>query len=130
VATTGAIYKETASVLKMAAGGSFGVKVVNSQHEFERELRAAGDRAVIIDFYATWCGPCKNIAPRIGDMAKKYPKVVVLKADVDVAEDLAEKYNIECLPTFKVFIGGREVTGDAISTANVVAVEKLFKKYG
>jgi len=105
------------------------VKEIKSQAELEREFIKAGDGAVIVDFYATWCGPCIDIAPKIVAMSKKYPKVVVLKVDVDECEAIAAKYQISCMPTFKVFVRGQEVKGDAISGANESRLERLFVKY-
>jgi len=105
------------------------VKKIASQAELDREFRAAGDKAVIIDFYATWCGPCKDIAPKISELESKYPRVVVLKVDVDKLEAVANKYKINCMPTFKVFIHGQEVKGDTVASASVSRVESLFKKY-
>jgi len=105
------------------------VKKISSLAELDREFRAAGDRAVIIDFYATWCEPCKAIAPRITEFESKYPRVVVLKVDVDKLESLADKYKINCMPTFKVFVRGQEVKGDTVASASISMVESLFKKY-
>jgi thioredoxin len=105
------------------------VKKIASQAELEREFRAAGDKAVIIDFYASWCEPCKTIAPRISELESKYPGVVVLKVDVDKLETLADRYKINCMPTFKVFIRGQEVKGDTVASASLPRVESLFKKY-
>jgi len=105
------------------------VKKVASQAEFERELRAAGDKAVIVDFYATWCEPCKSIAPKIREFESKYPRVVVLKVDVDQSEAVANKYKINSMPTFKVFVRGQEVKGDTVRSASTAMVESLFKKY-
>jgi len=105
------------------------VKKIASQAELDREFRAAGDKAVIVDFYATWCEPCKTIAPKLSEFESKYPRVVVLKVDVDKLETLADKYKINCMPTFKVFVRGQEVKGDTVASASVTRVESLFKKY-
>jgi len=105
------------------------VKKISSQAELEREFRAAGDKAVIIDFYATWCEPCKSIAPKISEFEQKYPRVIVLKVDVDKLETIADKYKINSMPTFKVFIRGQEVRGDTVASASVTRLESLFKKY-
>ncbi|XP_077869349.1 thioredoxin-like, partial [Saccoglossus kowalevskii] len=54
-----------------------------TQEEFDAELKAAGDRLVVVDFSAQWCGPCRMIAPKVKDMAKEFPDLVFLKIDVD-----------------------------------------------
>lgn len=105
------------------------VKKVATRAAFDRELRNAGDRAVIVDFYATWCGPCQDIAPTVTELSQRYPSVVVLKVDVDEAEDIAEQYNINSMPTFKVFINGSPVQGGSLAGASASRLENLFKKY-
>ncbi|CAM9275162.1 unnamed protein product [Choristocarpus tenellus] len=71
-------------------------------------LAAAGDKLVVIDFHATWCGPCRRIAPFIQTLANSTPEVVFLKVDVDNNSEAAQKYEIEAMPTF-LFIKGGEV---------------------
>lgn len=67
-------------------------------------MKAAGNKLVVIDFMATWCGPCKMIAPKLEDISTTMcEKVVVLKVDVDECEDVALAYNISSMPTF-VFV--------------------------
>jgi len=105
------------------------VKKIATQAELERECRNAGERAVLVDFYATWCGPCMDMAPKIRELSSKYPNVIVLKVDVDKSEDLAERYKINSMPTFKVFVRGLEVKGDTIVGASGTRLESVFKKY-
>jgi thioredoxin 1 len=62
---------------------------------------------VLVDFWATWCGPCRQIAPLIDDLAVKYEgKVKVGKVDIDQNQDLAEKYGINAIPTLLLFKDG------------------------
>jgi len=103
------------------------VKEIKSLEELEKAFSEAGTNAVLIDFHATWCGPCKQIAPDLQKFSVAYPKVVVLKVDIDEAEDVAQKYEISVMPTFKVFVNG--VVADTIVGANVSKLEELFKKY-
>ena len=58
------------------------------------------DKKVIIDFFATWCGPCQRIAPCFNELSEMYPSVDFIKVDVDQGEDIAEKMDISSLPTF------------------------------
>ena len=62
------------------------------------------DKLVVIDFFATWCGPCKQIAPIFEDLSKKFTNIIFLKNDAgDDDESLALHYDVQKLPTF-VFI--------------------------
>jgi len=72
----------------------------------------------VVNFSATWCGPCKQIAPKVIDLAKKYPTVNFFKVDVDDQSDFADKYKIRSMPTFLVFSDGKlsgRVEGASIS---------------
>ncbi|KAL5215235.1 hypothetical protein ABZP36_004387 [Zizania latifolia] len=55
---------------------------------------------VVIDFTASWCGPCRIIAPVFADLTKKHPNVVFLKVDVDELKPIAEQFSVEAIPTF------------------------------
>ena len=59
-----------------------------------------GDKPAIVDFYATWCGPCKALAPVLEELAKEYAgKVYIYKIDVDKEEELAGAFGIRSIPT-------------------------------
>lgn len=59
-----------------------------------------GDKPAIIDFYATWCGPCRSLAPKLAKVAKEYEgKVIVYKIDIDKNPQLASHFGIESIPT-------------------------------
>ncbi|BFF93861.1 thioredoxin-2 [Drosophila madeirensis] len=74
---------------------------VKDKADLDAQLQQAGNKLVIVDFYATWCGPCKMIAPKLVELATQYAdNVVVLKVDVDECEDIAVEYNICSMPTF------------------------------
>jgi thioredoxin 1 len=103
------------------------VKQVGSLSALEAEFQAAGSKAVVVDFYAQWCGPCKMIAPKIDAMSQKYTNVVFLKVDVDEAPDVSEKYDIQAMPTFKIFKNGKKV--DEMVGASAEKLEDLVKKH-
>ena len=80
-----------------------------TSENFEEEV-IASDKTVIIDFYATWCGPCKMMSPIIDKIAEELGEnVKVGKIDTDENMDLAEKYGIMSIPTIMIFKNG-EVT--------------------
>ncbi|MHB9056400.1 MAG: thioredoxin [Paludibacteraceae bacterium] len=67
-------------------------------------------KPVLIDFYATWCGPCKAMAPVIEQIGKEVQgKARVLKIDVDKNQSIAAKYQIQAVPTFMIFKNGNMV---------------------
>jgi thioredoxin 1 len=73
------------------------------------EIVANSALPVLIDFWASWCGPCKAVAPIVDELAREYDgKFVVGKANVDEEADLAQNYNIMSIPTFIILKGGAE----------------------
>ncbi|CEF60816.1 Thioredoxin family and Thioredoxin-like fold domain and Thioredoxin domain-containing protein [Strongyloides ratti] len=76
------------------------VKHVTSKSELDKIFSASKGSLIVLDFYASWCGPCHLVAPQFSKMAKKYTDVVFIKIDVDEAEDLAELYDVKVMPTF------------------------------
>lgn len=68
------------------------------------------NKIVLVDFFATWCGPCKMIAPFIEQVAEEYAgKAAVAKIDVDEEPDLAAQFGIESIPTVIVFKDGQPI---------------------
>lgn len=64
---------------------------------------------VLLDFTATWCGPCKMLAPVMEELAEEWEgKVQVYKIDVDQSQDLAMKYQVMSVPTVMIFVDGEE----------------------
>ena len=82
---------------------------VGSLDEFKQMVLDRPGKTVV-DFYATWCPPCKVYSPILDTLAnEKLPGVNFAKVDVDKAEDVAREYNIEAMPTTIIFEGGKEV---------------------
>ena len=66
------------------------------------------EQKVIIDFYATWCGPCKMIAPFFEELAAKYPAIKFVKVDVDQGMEIAQAYRISSVPSIVIFKDGHQ----------------------
>jgi thioredoxin 1 len=81
--------------------------IVNLSTTTFDETVVAADKPVIVDFWAEWCGPCKMIAPILGELADELAdKVIVAKVNVDDNPELAMRYNVMSIPTLLVFSGG------------------------
>ena len=81
-------------------------KVVTLTAEnFDTEALAA-DRVAVVDFWASWCPPCRALAPTIAALAEERPDVLVGKVDVDEHPEIAGRYGIQSIPTVLVFRGG------------------------
>ncbi len=82
------------------------VKHINGK-ELE-ELLASTDKTVFCDFWATWCGPCRMLAPVFEEVSNEYAdRAVFVKIDVDEAEDAAVKYGISSIPNIIAFKNGQ-----------------------
>jgi len=76
---------------------------------FAEEVNAASE-AVLVDFWAEWCGPCKTIAPILKELADEHPGTLrIAKVDVDENQGLARQYGVQSIPTMIVFKDGEEV---------------------
>lgn len=78
-----------------------------------KEIVENADKPVLIDFWATWCGPCKMIAPIVEQVAEERTDITVCKVNVDEQEELAVKFGIQSIPTLVLVKNGVE-TGRAV----------------
>ena len=79
----------------------------------------------VLYFTATWCGPCKAIAPTVQALSDKYPTVNFYKIDVDLLEELTMYAGVDCMPTFQLYKGGEHI--NTLEGANAVALEEMVQ---
>lgn len=81
---------------------------INSKEEFEEKILKNENR-VIVDFFATWCGPCKMQSPILDSMKDENANIEIFKVDIDKNKDLALEYNIMSVPTLMIFENGMKI---------------------
>ncbi len=92
---------------------------------FEEEVLRS-DKPVLVDFWATWCGPCRMLAPVIAQIAEEHSEIKVGKIDVDEQPELAMRYRIASIPTLKVFRNG-EVVKTSVGVIPKPMIEDLLR---
>lgn len=89
-----------------------------------------GDKPVLVDFYADWCGPCKQQAPILKQLTERSgEKVRVVKIDVDKAQAAAQQYQIRSIPTMIMFKDGKIVWRQS-GVQSLTTLEGLVKQFG
>ncbi|XP_034950036.1 thioredoxin-like protein 1 [Chelonus insularis] len=105
------------------------VRVVQDDSHFHTELASAGIKLVVVDFTATWCGPCQRIAPIFEHLSTKYPNAIFLKVDIDKCAETASSQGVSSMPTF-IFYRNRAKLG-MCQGANPSGLEaKIIEYYG
>ena len=101
-------------------------EIVITAENFEREVLHS-EVPVLVDFWATWCGPCRMIAPAVAKIAEKYEgQIKVGKIDVDTQPQLAAQFGIVSIPTVKVFRDGK-VAGSLVGLRSKAELEALLR---
>uniref|UniRef100_A0AC35FW81 Thioredoxin n=1 Tax=Panagrolaimus sp. PS1159 TaxID=55785 RepID=A0AC35FW81_9BILA len=77
--------------------------------EFDEALKAAGNKLVVVDFFATWCGPCKIMGPKFHKMSDEFTNVIFIKVDVDEGEEIVQNYEVRVMPTFCFIKNGETI---------------------
>ncbi len=106
------IQSESSTAPQSAAGtvSSGPSSVIETTDATFKDDVLSAQEPVLVDFYATWCGPCKELSPTIDAMSEKYKgKVKFARVDVDKNREVTNKYGVEAMPTLKVFKNGAVV---------------------
>lgn len=83
------------------------VIVINSKEEWAKFIaETKTGKVVVVDFFATWCGPCRMVSPYFEELSTQFPSVTFLKVDVDVCESVAQECDVSAMPTFQVWKNG------------------------
>lgn len=106
--------QQTGSNVLEVTSSTFSVEVLESE------------KIVLIDFYATWCNPCKMLSPTVEQIANEREDIKVVKIDVDENQDIANKYRIYSMPTLVVIADGVEINR-AIGVISKEEIENMLK---
>ncbi len=91
------------------------------------DLVSNNEKLIVIDFTASWCGPCKRIAPQYIQFSEKMPNIIFCKVDINKAESIAKNFNIKSIPTF-IFIKKGKII-DRFGGSDMSRVYSLCQKY-
>uniref|UniRef100_A0A1B0G6F5 Thioredoxin-like protein n=1 Tax=Glossina morsitans morsitans TaxID=37546 RepID=A0A1B0G6F5_GLOMM len=103
------------------------VREIIDDNQFQWELASAGRHLVVVEFSASWCGPCQLIAPHFALLPEIYPNVIFLKVDVDECEDTALSQGLTAIPTFMFFRNKRKI--DKIQGIDINAIAEKILEY-
>lgn len=93
---------------------SFAQEVINS------------DKTVLVDFWASWCGPCRMLSPIVDEIAAEHPEIKVCKVNVDDEPELAQSFQIMSIPSLMVFKNGK-VVANSIGLRPKAEIEAMIK---
>jgi thioredoxin 1 len=84
----------------------------------------------VIDFWATWCGPCKLMNPILDEVEKENPNLTITRIDIDSDKDMVEQYNIQSVPTYVILKDGKEVDRIIGAKPKFAFLKRVFPENG
>ena len=93
-----------------------------TKNSFAQEVLGS-EKKVLVDFWASWCGPCRMLSPVVDQVAEERPNVKVCKVNIDEEQDLAVEYGVMSIPTLMVFENGKAVN----TSVGVVPKAKILE---
>lgn len=96
-----------------------------TKNNFQNEV-INSDKPVLIDFWASWCGPCRMLSPVISDIAKSHPEIKVCKINVDEENELAAKFEVTSIPTLVVIKDGK-IVNHSVGYRSKADIEKMLE---
>ena len=94
------------------------------EDNFEKEVLQS-DRPVVVDFWASWCGPCRMVIPIVEKIAEEYPEYKVVKINVDEEQELAAQFGVMSIPTLMVVKNG-QVVNKSVGAKNKQQILAMF----
>ena len=96
-----------------------------TKENFENEV-VKSEKVVLLDFFATWCGPCRMVSPIIDEIAEEHPEYLVGKINIDNEPELAQQFSVFSIPTLVVLKNG-EVTEQAVGARPKAQILAMLK---
>ncbi|KAI5121327.1 hypothetical protein M0805_003794 [Coniferiporia weirii] len=103
------------------------ITTLTSTSQLDGILSKSNGKLTVIDFHATWCGPCKVIAPTFEALSRQYANVNFLKCDVDAAQDVARRYGVSAMPTFVFLKDSNKL--EEVRGANAAALKAAVERH-
>mmetsp|Transcript_47831 Transcript_47831/g.101613 ORF Transcript_47831/g.101613 Transcript_47831/m.101613 type:complete len:106 (+) Transcript_47831:135-452(+) len=98
------------------------VKLIESEGEWAALMEQSKEKLVVVDFTASWCGPCQMVAPHFEAMSNEFSNAIFVKVDVDAQDKIAQMCGIRAMPTFQFYKDGNKV--DELMGANIGALKQ------
>jgi thioredoxin 1 len=95
-----------------------------NQNNFKQSVLEAS-QPILVDFWASWCGPCQMLAPVLEEFSQKHPEILVGKINIDEQPELAQQFNVMTIPTLILFRGGKPVA-TSIGFQSISEIEAML----